>query len=83
MVLAAFVELGEYLQDLTWKPWAKSPRKPDPAERERAIEEMVDVLHFVGDALIALGVSDEDLSLAYQKKMDINRQRMARGGHES
>lgn len=79
--LAAFIELGEFIQELTWKPWAKEKRFPTEEERERAIEEIVDVLHFVGNDLVALGVSDMELTLAYKKKMQKNRDRMANGGH--
>ena len=79
--LAAFVELGEFIQNLAWKPWAKNPRLPDQEEREEAIVEMVDLLHFVANNLTALGVTDEELSLTYGKKMSVNRNRMAGGGH--
>lgn len=79
--LAAFVELGEYIQNLAWKPWAKEKRFPDEEDRAAAVEEMVDVLHFVANNLVALGVTDEELDFAYQEKMNINRERMARGGH--
>jgi len=79
--LAAFVELGEFIQKLRWKPWGKVKSPPDDWEREEIIEEIVDVLHFIANDLYALGVSDEELSTAYKKKMDKNRERMAAGGH--
>ena len=81
--LAAFVELGEFLQGLTWKPWAKEKRSVHqrPGDRENAIEEMVDVLHFVANCLYAMRVTDEELNEAYNNKMRVNRARMARGGH--
>lgn len=79
--LAAFIELAEYIQDIKWKPWAKSPRFPNVEEREAAIEEMVDVLHFVANNLVALNVTDEEFSEAYEEKMNVNRARMAAGGH--
>lgn len=80
--LAAFVELGEFIQKLPWKPWRKN-RLPDleGPSRDEIIEELVDVLHFIANDLYALGVSDEELSEMYQKKMNINRSRMASGGH--
>lgn len=79
--LAAFVELAEFMQGMKWKPWGKEKRFPTLAERAHLIEEQVDVLHFVANALVALKVTDVELTAAYEKKMEVNRQRMARGGH--
>jgi hypothetical protein len=79
--LAAFVELGEFIQNLSWKPWAKDPRLPTGLERADAIEELVDVLHFVANDLYALGVTDAELNYVYEEKMEVNRDRMAGGGH--
>lgn len=81
--LAAFVELGEFIQELEWKPWSAKADNwwPDAEERARAIEELVDVLHFVANDLYALGVTTEELNEVYTAKMTKNRQRMASGGH--
>jgi dimeric dUTPase (all-alpha-NTP-PPase superfamily) len=79
--LAAFVELGEFVQDLKWKPWGKLKAFPTISERAHAIEEIVDILHFIGNLLYALGVTDEELSREYANKMEVNRSRMAQGGH--
>lgn len=79
--LAAFVELGEFIQNLTWKPWAKHKLYPTTSARGEAIEEIVDVLHFTANILVALGVSDAELCEVYLHKMNINRGRMAAGGH--
>lgn len=79
--LAAFVELGEFIQNLNWKPWGKKKEFPDDFDRIEAVEEIVDVLHFVANVLYALGVSDDELNEAYGKKMQVNRDRMAAGGH--
>ena len=79
--LAAFVELGEYIQNIKWKPWARSAYKPSSVTRAEAIEEMVDVLHFIANNLIALDVTDEELNKSYEYKMQVNRDRMASGGH--
>ncbi len=81
--LAAFVELGEFISTLKWKPWAAEPRTPTDEEREDAVEEMVDVLHFVANDLVALGVTDSELNRAYIRKMQKNRERMATGGHRT
>lgn len=79
--LAAFVELGEFIQNLTWKPWAKEKRVPSGDARTLAVRELVDVLHFVANDLIALGVTDTELNEEYARKMQINRERMKDGGH--
>lgn len=81
--LAAFVELGEFITNLRWKPWAAKKLLPTDEEREDAIEEMVDVLHFVANNLVALGCTDQELDEAYRRKMNINRERMATGGHRT
>ena len=81
--LAAFIELGEFISCLKWKPWAAASRTPTETERMEAIGEMVDVLHFVANDLAALGCTDEELNREYLKKMNINRDRMATGGHRT
>lgn len=78
--LAAFVELGEFLQSLPWKPWGKS-KEVFAEDRDSAVEELVDVLHFIANNLYALDVSDEELNEVYTRKMNVNRERMATGGH--
>ncbi len=73
--LALNVELGELLQELNWKPW-KEPREID---KPRVIDEFADVLAFMGILLVYLdrmGVSTSDLVAGYQKKTDINIQRL-------
>jgi dimeric dUTPase (all-alpha-NTP-PPase superfamily) len=79
--LAAFVELGEFISELKWKPWGKLKKFPTISERQHAVEEIVDVLHFVANALHALGVTDSELDREYLRKMQINRDRVKQGGH--
>lgn len=79
--LAAFIELGEAIQELDWKPWAKEPGWPSEAAKYKTLEEIVDLLHFVANILLALGFDAQDLGEAYERKMQVNRDRMARGGH--
>lgn len=76
---AATVELGEFLQELPWKPWKPNRGRPDAHARERAVVELVDVLHFVGNILVALEVTDDELSEAYEAKQRENRARLADG----
>lgn len=43
--------------------------------RERVLDELVDVLHFVANMLVAIGVTDDEFEAAYQQKQAVNRQR--------
>lgn len=73
---AAVVELGEALNEVGWKPWAK-PR--GWFNREAFIGECVDANHFIANMLVAVGATDEEYEVAYQKKQEINRQRQRDG----
>lgn len=39
----------------------------------------MDVLHFIANALVAIGVTDDELEEAYREKQRINRERQATG----
>ena len=71
-VLAAIVELVEMLNEVKWKYWSHE----EPwVRRGRVLKEAVDVNHFVANALVAVGVTDEEYKEAYQAKQAENRQR--------
>jgi dUTPase len=73
---AAFVEVAEASVEFSWAPWARD----EPfANRERIRDEVIDVLHFLGNALVAIGVDDEELAAAYSIKDGIIRSREASG----
>jgi hypothetical protein len=73
-VFAAHQELAEAAVEFSWAPWATD----EPfVNRERLRDELIDVLHFVGNILVALEVSDEELAAAYAAKQDLNRRRAA------
>lgn len=74
-VLAADDELHEFLNETHWKPWGKN--QGELKDRGKAVEELVDALHFVANLLCALEVTDAELSQLYEAKMYVNRQRMA------
>lgn len=77
-VLAAQVELGEFIQELPWKPWKSFNGRPvADAPRDRAVEELADVLHFIANLFVALRVSGRELTRVYQAKQQVNRDRMA------
>lgn len=78
--VAAVQEMAELREEFSWKPWATDPPF---VNRERIIKESVDVLHFIGNILVGLGVTDEELWDHYQKKQEINRQRAASGTYSA
>jgi len=70
---AAVQELAELRVEFSWKPWAvDSPF----VNRARVIGEIVDCMHFLGNILSALDVTDAEFAEAYTSKMVLNRLRM-------
>jgi dimeric dUTPase (all-alpha-NTP-PPase superfamily) len=78
-LLAAHSELDELGRELRWKPWALNGG--EVRNREDAIEEIVDVLHFLGNLALTLAVTGEELTTTYRRKMEINRKRQEDGYH--
>lgn len=77
---AAVQELAEAREEFSWKPWAKD----EPfVNRERVRDEIIDALHFLGNMLTVMGVTDEELAGAYQEKQDINRARAESGTYSA
>lgn len=75
--LASIAEVVEMLQEFQWKPWSKNLGAIK--NRDALVDELVDVLHFIGNILISFKVSDEELNAAYLKKMRVNEIRQAQG----
>lgn len=79
-VFAAQQELAELAVEFSWKPWAVD----EPfVNRERIIDEAVDVLHFVGNILVAVNATDEELNEAYEKKVQLNIARKTSGTYSA
>lgn len=74
-MLAANDELMEALHEVDWKPWTVT--EDGFRNRDAFVGELVDVLHFVANMLVAANCSDQELSDAYRAKQDKNRARMA------
>jgi hypothetical protein len=74
---ALVVELGEFLQEVRWKPWQDG--RGTIAEPNLAHLEIVDVLHFVANIAIAVGLDDVELSRLYEAKQLENRDRVRTG----
>lgn len=76
MALAAFSELAEALYEFEWKRWTTDQAWVD---RDRVIEELIDLDMFSDNMKAALGCSDEEYQRRYTAKQERNRQRMAEG----
>lgn len=77
---AAVQELAELREEFSWKPWAMDRPFYD---RDRILAEAVDCLHFIGNILSGIGVTDEELWEAYRRKQQINRDRVASGNYSA
>ena len=77
---AAVQECAEIREEFSWKPWA---RDASFHNRNRIRDEVIDVMHFLGNIMTAIGVTDGELEDAYQYKQDINRQRAASGTYSA
>ena len=76
-LLAALVELaGEVPREFHWKPWSHDGPW---VHRDDLVEEIIDVQHFLGNMLVALGVDDDEYARRYQAKQEKNRARQAAG----
>ena len=56
-ILALIVEATELLNEVNWKPWKQTRKKLD---REKAIEELVDIFHFYVNIMNELNISEEE-----------------------
>lgn len=74
-VLAAMVELGEFIQTTPWKYW----KKQQSLDREEAKEEMIDVMHFLINCCLALNITPQEFYEMYVRKNDENFNRQKRG----
>jgi dimeric dUTPase (all-alpha-NTP-PPase superfamily) len=75
MSTALVVELGEALQEISWKPWASGQW----FRREAYLEELIDVLHFWMNLVLVATDRPEELLTAYMIKHDVNAKRQADG----
>jgi hypothetical protein len=73
---ALVVELGEFMNEVGWKPWA-TPR--GWVNRDAAVGELVDVAHFLANLLVRLDVTDDEWEERYRAKQAVNRARQANG----
>lgn len=74
MVFSAINELVEAAYEFEWKRWTEEKPWYD---RDQVVEELIDTAHFIGNAAVALGVTDEEWTRRYMAKQQRNRERMA------
>lgn len=79
-VLAAQTELAEVLGEVCWKPWATYDVGEVFKDRDKYVEELVDVLHFIANLLILAGVDDAELSRRFIEKQAVNAARQQTDG---
>ena len=74
-VQAAQVELNEALDETTWKVWKTYAGGHKIKNRAAYVEELIDVLNFVGNLLLAARVTPEELMQVMRNKDEIIAQR--------
>jgi dimeric dUTPase (all-alpha-NTP-PPase superfamily) len=73
----AIIQEACELQNLTnWKWWKQTKKEFDVG---KAKEELIDIVHFVLDVALVLGMSAEDIYREYIKKNKINLERLKNG----
>lgn len=72
----AIIHESVELQNLTnWKWW----KKPVPFDQDLAVEETIDLLHFVLQLFIILNIKTDQIVREFEKKHKINMERQRSG----
>lgn len=79
-VLAATDELHEVLDETGWKPWKRG--ELGEVNRQRYADEIVDVLAFVANLAVAVGIDGHELTWRLVGKWHENERRQAEEAHE-
>lgn len=75
MSTALLVELGEALQEVSWKPWASG----EWLNRDAYIRELIDVLHFWCNLMLIATENPEEILEVYLDKASENAKRQEDG----
>jgi dimeric dUTPase (all-alpha-NTP-PPase superfamily) len=75
MALALNVEVGEALQEISWKPWATG----EWFNRDAFLLELIDALHFWINLVLVATDDPQDVIDVYMRKAQINVERQAAG----
>ena len=77
---AAIHELVEAGDETPWKPWSsRDPEEMWKANRDNYAGEIIDVLFFLANAALAVGMTDEEIEQRYKAKAAVNTQRQESG----
>lgn len=77
---AAIHELVEAGDETPWKPWSsRDPREMWEANRDNYAGEIIDVLFFLANAALAVGMTDEEIERRYKAKAAVNTKRQETG----
>lgn len=68
-VLALIVEATEILNEFHWKPW-RSQKHAYEVNRTQIAEEVADLLHFLMNILIEVGIDSEQIEEAWHNSCD-------------
>jgi hypothetical protein len=79
-MFSAFVEIAEASVEFSWKPWAVDLPF---VNRDRIIDEIIDVNHFLGNILTAVGCTDDEYERRYQAKQQKNTDRVESGTYSA
>lgn len=63
-------ELHELTAEIQWKPWAK--QRGTIIDSSRALGEVVDIMHFLGNLILAFKIDPEHIAEAYAAKVQVN-----------
>lgn len=75
MALALVVEVGEALQEISWKPWATGQW----FNRQAYLVELIDVLHFWTNLVLVATDDPQEVLDVYLRKAEINAERQRLG----
>ena len=75
MALAINTEVAEAMQEIAWKPWAKT----DHFNRDAFIEELVDMWHFLMNLALVADCTAGEFFDVYMAKVDVNKRRQLDG----
>jgi len=76
-ITGAFTEVAEVAELIRWKPWTnKRGIRPNPVH---IAMEVVDVMHFLANILVAADAPASLLEYEYRRKIEENEKRQAEG----
>ena len=70
-------EIAEAMKEFRWKSW--STGRGEFTDRDAFIDELVDAVHFIANAAVAAGATDEEWERRYRAKQARNAKRQEHG----